>query len=83
MAAMALEHLSRLQFAIGAIAAAGTAEALRPAQLEQRLSAGFLGAVLFEKLSQAETFLELNRILWHIVTSCFFGGYDVSTPPSQ
>ena len=83
MAAMALKHLSRLQFAEGGIATLRAAEALRPTQLEQRLAAGVFRSVFFEKLRQTEPFLKLNRIPSHFVTSCIFDSYEISKRLSQ
>ena len=83
MAAMALIHLSHTQFAVVAVATVRAAEALWAAQLEQRIPAGLFGAVLFEELGQTETFLNLDDILRHFVTSCFLGGYEISKRPSQ
>lgn len=83
VAAMALEDLPRLQFAVGRVAAVRAAEARWPAQLEQCLSTGFFGAVLFQKFRQTETLLKLNCILCHSVTSCLCYGYDLGANPSQ
>lgn len=83
VASMALKYLARVQFTVGTVAALRAAEASRPAQLEKRVPAGLFGAVAFEEFGQTETFLKLNRIPSHFVTSCLSSGYDGSKRPSQ
>jgi len=83
MAAMALNQRASLQLTAGIVPAFRAAKTLGPAQLEQRCPAGGFGAIFFEEFRQAQTFLKLNRISGHVVTSCFHDGYEISKRHSQ
>jgi hypothetical protein len=83
VATMALDQLAGVELAMAVMAAFRALEAVRSAQLEQRLPAGALGTVLFQESGQIVSFLELHHISSHIVILCFSDGYDVTPGPSQ
>ena len=83
MTVVALKDLASLDLAVGRVTALWALEATGPAQLKKSVSAGRLTAVLFQKLDHAETFLKLNHIPRHLVTSCLSDGYKATGRPSQ
>ena len=74
MAVVALKDLARLDLAVGRVTALWALEATGPAQLKKSVPAGRFRSVLFQKLDHAETFLKLNHIPRHLVTSCLSDG---------
>jgi len=83
MAAITLNERSGLELTMAMMTTLGAVKAVRPAQFEQRLPAGFFGAEFFETCEQAHAFLKLNHISSHVVTSGLSDGYDAISGPSQ
>ena len=83
MAAMAMDQRPCLQFTAGIINGFRAAEILGPAQLEQGFPASGLAVIFFEEFQQTQTFLELDRIPGHGVTSCSCSVYEISKCPSH
>ena len=72
MTPIAMTQFSGVEVTAFVMAAVGTDETIRSAQIEQGFEAFFFVAITFKKSIEAEAFLELNRISFHGIYSFFY-----------
>lgn len=83
MTTIALDKWPGLELAVALVATARAAETLRPARLEQGLTALRLRSESLKELVEAEAFLKLDFELTQDVTPSLSVSYETTTRPYQ